>query len=76
MFQIMTAAEHIHELPLSDKLAVMEAIWEDLRRGKPEVEMPDWHQSLLDEREELLREGKAKFIPWEQARQEIAAALA
>lgn len=71
----MTALEQIQQLPLHDKLMVMEAIWNDLARREDQVEVPEWHKDILDEREGLLREGKARFIEWEEAKREIKEVL-
>jgi hypothetical protein len=67
----MIALEEIHQLPLREKLLVMEAIWEDLSREEQNLEMPQWHKELLDERECLLAEGKAQFVDWEEAKRQI-----
>jgi len=39
------------------------------------LEIPQWHKDLLDEREALVQSGKASFIDWETAKQEINDAL-
>ncbi len=49
----------------------MEAIWDDISREEEDLEMPQWHKELLDERERLLAEGKAQFVDWEEAKQQI-----
>ena len=67
----MIALEQIHQLPLREKLLVMEAIWDDLSREEQNVEVPQWHKELLDERERLLVEGKAQFLDWEDAKRQI-----
>ena len=72
----MSTIEQIRRLPLQDKLLVMEALWDDLSRHSREVEVPQWHKDVLDERERLLNAGEARFIDWEVARQEIEAAIA
>ncbi len=72
----MSALQQIRRLPLHDKLLVMEALWDDLSRNVREVEVPQWHKDVLDERERLLDAGEARFIDWEVARQEIEAAIA
>ena len=50
----------------------MEALWDDLCRREEAVPVPQWHKDLLDERERLVREGKARFIDWETAKKRIA----
>ena len=67
----MIALEQIHQLPLREKLLVMEAIWEDLSGEEQNLEVPQWHKELLDERERLLAEGKAQFVDWEEAKRQI-----
>ena len=50
----------------------MEALWDELCRREEEVPVPDWHKQLLDERQQQIEEGKAKFIDWETAKERIA----
>lgn len=58
----MTALEQIQQMPLHEKLLVMEAIWDDICREEENLEAPQWHKDILDEREGLIGEGKAQFI--------------
>ncbi len=71
----MIAIEQIHQMPLHEKLLVMEAIWEDLSRKEDVLEVPQWHKDVLDERERLVVEGKAQFIEWEEAKKQIRQAV-
>ncbi len=59
-------------MTLEEKLRAMEALWDDLCRREEAVPVPQWHKDLLDERERLVREGKARFIDWETAKKRIA----
>ena len=67
----MIALEQIHQLPLHEKLLVMEAIWDDISGEEQNLEVPQWHKEVLDERERLLAEGKAQFVDWEDAKRQI-----
>jgi hypothetical protein len=67
----MIALEQIRQLPLREKLLVMEAIWDDICREEENLEVPQWHKDLLDERGRLLAEGKARFVDWEDAKRQI-----
>ena len=67
----MIALEQIHQLPLREKLLVMEAIWDDISGEEKNLEVPQWHKEVLDERERLLAEGKAQFVDWEDAKRQI-----
>ncbi len=35
------------------------------------MEVPLWHMELLDERQRLIDEGKAEFVDWEVAKEQI-----
>ena len=72
----MIALTDILELPLHEKLRMMEALWDGIAPQETELEVPQWHKDLLDERERLIQEGKAQFIDWEVAKQEIRDAIA
>ena len=67
----MIALEQIHQLPLREKLLVMEAIWDDISGEEQNLEVPQWHKEVLDERERLLAEGTAQFVDWEDAKRQI-----
>ena len=67
----MIALEEIHKMPLREKLLVMEALWDEISRDEQNVEVPQWHKDVLDERERLIAEGKAQFIDWEDAKNQI-----
>ena len=71
----MIALEEIHQMPLHEKLLVMEAIWSDLSRNESDIEVPQWHADLLDEREHFVVTGKAVFIDWEDAKKQIPEAI-
>ena len=67
----MIAREEISRMSLREKLYVMEAVWEELSANDEQIEVPQWHKDLLDARENLVQEGKANFIDWEDAKKEI-----
>jgi hypothetical protein len=71
----MTAIEQIHQMPLHEKILIMEAIWDDICREEDKLEVPQWHKDILDERERLTTEGKARFINWEDAKKQIKEAI-
>jgi hypothetical protein len=67
----MIALDEIHKMPFHEKLLVLEAIWDDISREEEKLDVPHWHKDVLDERERLIREGKAKFIDWDEAKGQI-----
>jgi hypothetical protein len=62
----------IAEMTLEEKLRAMEALWDDLCRREEAVPVPQWHKDLLDERERLVEQGKARFLEWETAKKRIS----
>ena len=67
----MSIAE-IHQLPLSEKLQIMEAIWEDLRARAEELPVPDWHKELLDVRREAVAAGREPVLDWDDAKRVLS----
>ena len=67
----MSISLPLKEMTLEEKLAAMESLWEDLARSPEAVESPAWHKEILDERQERVADGKARFVDWEQAKAKI-----
>ncbi len=61
----MTIAE-IKEMPVNQRIILMEEIWDTLSHEDVEVESPPWHREILDERMELIHSGKAEYLTIEQ----------
>ena len=62
----------LDKMTRAEKLRAMEALWDDLCRREEDVPVPQWHKDLLDERERLVEQGKARFIDWETAKKRIS----
>ena len=60
----MSIAE-VRQLPLAEKLQIMEAIWEDLRTQAEQVPVPAWHKELLDERRKAVEQGREEVLEWD-----------
>lgn len=71
----MIALGEIRDLSLHEKLRMMEVLWDGIAPLEAELEVPQWHKDLLEEREQLIQEGKAEFIDWEIAKQQIRDAV-
>ncbi len=61
-------------MPLHEKILIIEAIWDAICREEEHLQVPLWHKDILDERERLIAEGKARFIDWDDAKKQISAA--
>jgi hypothetical protein len=67
----MTVMLPVDQMTVEEKLRTMEILWDDLRRNEENIPVPQWHKELLDERERLVREGKAHFEDWETVKKHI-----
>jgi putative addiction module component (TIGR02574 family) len=67
----MPAAQQLSELTLQEKLQLMEALWQDLSRTAGALESPEWHREVLEDRERRIASGEARFIDWEEAKNDI-----
>lgn len=68
----MHSTVDVKQMSVTEKLGLMEALWDELCRREEEIPVPDWHKELLDERQRQIEEGKATFTDWETAKQRIA----
>lgn len=65
----------LNELTVKEKLIVMETLWNDLCQNLPDMSSPDWHKCILEEREQMLKEGKDHFIDWDEAKKDILSSI-
>jgi hypothetical protein len=61
----------LSEMSLSEKLRMMEALWEDLCRNSDALDSPAWHETVLEEREKRIAAGESHFTDWEIAKADI-----
>ena len=68
----MTAVEEqIKALTTVEKLQAMEVIWESLAQNYEDLAPPEWHDSILKERRELIDSGEAEYIDWAEAKKQL-----
>ncbi len=67
----MISAADLKEMSLEEKLRLMELIWQDISFEEEQILVPESHKDQLEERVQMVREGKAEFIGWEKAKKEI-----
>ncbi len=58
----------ISKMSRIERLAAMETLWDSLLRDEVEVDSPDWHREILQERKRKIESGKAEFISLEKLR--------
>lgn len=61
----------LSQMTVSEKLQVIETVWEDLIRDERQVESPEWHFEELREREQRLESGAEKALDWEAAKEKL-----
>jgi hypothetical protein len=69
--RFMIAQSDIRQMPLSDKLAMLEALWEEISSEPDQVEIPQWHKDILDERLMAAERGEVEIIDWEIAKKQV-----
>ncbi|MFZ1201153.1 MAG: addiction module protein [Desulfobacterales bacterium] len=58
-------------MTISEKLAMMERLWDELCINSDSIPSPEWHKDVLDAREKMVAEGKDKFHSLEAAKKRI-----
>ena len=59
------------QMTLSEKLQLMETLWDDLTRKPDELESPAWHKEVLEECLRRAESGEEQFSDWEAAKEDI-----
>ena len=62
---------NLEEMTTEEKLKTMEMLWDDLCRSAPDFSSPSWHEDVLKEREQRIKDGKERFVDWDQAKKEL-----
>jgi Putative addiction module component len=61
----------LDRMTVSQKMKVLEQVWESLREQEGRFESRAWHADVLTDRRRLVEAGKAKFSPWKEAKARI-----
>ncbi len=67
----MTIQEQALQLPRTEKLRLMEALWSDLSLEEDRFESPTWHESALRDTERRLANGQEQILDWEDAKRKL-----
>ena len=67
----MDIALPLDKMTNSDKIAMMEKIWDDLCRNPELIPSPTWHKDVLLAREAEIKEGKASFSSFDRVKERI-----
>ncbi len=72
----MSTILNLEKMTAEEKLLALDEIWSDLLKNPDQIPIQQWHIDLLEERQRLVAEGQAHYIPWAQAKKEIAEEIA
>ncbi len=62
---------NIENLTRTEKLRMMEAIWDDLARDSVPLSSPEWHTQALNEVERTHAENQSNFVSWDVAKKTL-----
>ena len=55
-------------LSVSEKVRLLESVWESLCKKSGDVQSPEWHREVLETRKRRLEDGRATVSPWSAAK--------
>jgi len=58
----------VRKMSTIERLKVMEVLWDSFLEEEPEIESPEWHWDVLEERKRKIENGKAEFVSLENLR--------
>ena len=61
----------VFELSASEKLQLVEDLWDDLAAVPEDVPVPEWHKKELDRRKANLEKHPASGITWEELQRRV-----
>ncbi len=61
----------LEKMSIEEKIRTMEAIWDDLCRKADSISSPPWHEDVLIEREERIKQGEEEYVDWSSAKKTI-----
>jgi putative addiction module component (TIGR02574 family) len=61
----------IENLSLAEKIQLMERLWDDVCRESGDVQSPEWHRAVLEERTKRLADGTATVSSWADAKERL-----
>lgn len=63
--------KEIDKLDLSEKLILVEDIWDNIAQNNEELPMPEWQKAKLDQRYSDFKDGNLKLHDWESIHEEL-----
>ena len=61
----------LEKMTVEEKLEVLDAVWQDLRKSEISIPVPEWHKQILESRRRAFLNGEIGYTNWEDAKDEI-----
>ncbi|MEQ1696275.1 MAG: addiction module protein [Hyphomicrobiaceae bacterium] len=74
MNKLLTPAQ-IRQLPVSDRLRLIEELWDSLDEEADELPVPEWHKAELDKRLDAHGANPGAARPWDEVKADILSSL-
>ena len=58
----------IETISVAEKMRLLESVWESLCAHPTDVQSPDWHREVLEDRKRRLADGRATVSTWADAK--------
>jgi hypothetical protein len=55
----------------AEKLRTLEALWDDLAKGSPPIESPEWHADELARTEQRIANGEETLLDWSDVQRDL-----
>ena len=65
------SASHIVEIPIDQRIQLVEDIWDSIAEIPQSVKVPDWHKNELDKRLEEFHASPEEASPWAEIKEKI-----
>lgn len=56
----------LDQMSVEEKIQTMELLWDSLSQAPADLESPDWHREILEERRRKVDAGEAVFLSLEE----------
>ena len=61
----------IEEMTPGQRVELMGQLWDVMIQNPAEIEPPQWHRQVLDERRRRVEAGETDYVDWEVAKRQI-----
>ena len=61
----------LEKMTTTEKLKILETIWDDLQRSHAIVPPPSWHADVLQARQKRIDSGASQFSDWSEVKRRI-----